>query len=493
MMVKVRFAPSPTGYLHIGGLRTALYNYLFAKKNNGKMILRIEDTDRNRFVEGAVEGLIHSLNWAEIFHDEGAFIEKGKIVQKGEKGPYIQSQRLPIYQEYIQKLLDNGWAYYCFCSKERLDHLREEQKKRGENFKYDGHCRNLTKEQVQKKLDAGEEYVIRLKLPENRMVAFDDMVRGHIEVNTQDLDDQVLIKSDGFPTYHFAVVVDDHLMEITHIIRGEEWLPSTPKHVLLYEAFGWETPNFVHLPNILNQDHKKLSKRQGDVAVEDFKKKGYLPEALVNFIALLGWSPKTDQEILSMKELMDSFDLERVNKSGAVFDMNKLNWMNAHYIREASVERITKLAIPYLLESGYISQKDIDNRYEWIEMMVESVKDKIQYLSQIPEQAKLFFKNEISLETEECKEILKGEQVPILLEAFRKKIKEIKTLDPNSAKKVVKEIQKEQGIKGKNLYMPIRIMLTGQMHGPDIMKIIAVLGKERILERLHYIETHYLI
>lgn len=485
-MVKVRFAPSPTGYLHIGGLRTALYNYLFAKSNKGSMVLRIEDTDQNRLVEGAIEGLIESMNWAEVFHDEGPFIDENEIKQRGESGPYIQSQRLPIYNEYIQRLLDNGWAYHCFCSKERLEEIREEQSAKGQFSKYDGHCRSLTKEQVKERLDAGLEYVIRLKLPENRIVKFQDIVRGHIEVNTEDLDDQVLIKSDGFPTYHFAVIVDDHLMGISHIIRGEEWLPSTPKHVLLYEAFGWETPKFVHLPNILNQNRKKLSKRQGDVAVEDFMSKGYLPEALVNFIALLGWSPGKDQEIFSMEELIELFDLERVNKSGAVFDVNKLNWMNAHYIREASVKRITKLSIPYLLDSGYISQDDVDNRYEWIEMMVESLKDKLSILSEISEKAALFFNDEIIFEDEECEEILKGEQISVLIETFREKVKAIDNLNPVSAKAILKEIQKEKGIKGKSLFMPIRIMLTGQMHGPDLMKIITVLGKDSIIKRLHY-------
>ncbi|WP_306811064.1 glutamate--tRNA ligase [Irregularibacter muris] len=491
-MVRVRFAPSPTGYLHIGGLRTALYNYLFAKKNNGTMVLRIEDTDQNRLVEGAIEGLIQSMNWAEVYHEEGPFIQEGRIIQKGENGPYIQSERLPIYKEYIQKLLDNGWAYYCFCSKERLDKVRDEQKAKGDIARYDGHCRNLSQEEIEAKLKEGQPYVIRLKLPENRLVTFDDIVRGHIEVNTNDLDDQVLIKSDGYPTYHFAVIVDDYLMGITHIIRGEEWLPSTPKHVLLYEAFGWDAPQFVHLPNILNQDRKKLSKRQGDVAVEDFMKKGYLPEALVNFIALLGWSPGNEEEIFSIEELGQLFDLERVNKSGAVFDVSKLNWMNAHYIREASVERITKLSIPYLLETGYIQEEDLEKRYEWIEMMVESIKDKVSYLSQIPEQAALFFKDEISLEDQECHDILQGEQIPKLITVFREKIQKTENLDPTIAKGIFKEIQKEEGIKGKNLFMPVRIMLTGQMHGPDLMKIITVLGEKRIVERLNYVEDQYI-
>ncbi len=491
-MVKVRFAPSPTGYLHIGGLRTALYNYLFAKNNHGKMLLRIEDTDQSRLVEGAIEGLIHSMNWAEIYHDEGPFIEEGQIKQKGDNGPYIQSQRLEIYNQYIKQLLDNGWAYHCFCSKERLDELREEQSRKGQTPKYDGHCRDLTKEKVQEKIEAGMEYVIRLKLPENRLVAFDDIVRGHIVVNTEDLDDQVLIKSDGYPTYHFAVIVDDHLMGITHVIRGEEWLPSTPKHVLLYEAFGWEAPKFVHLPNILNRDRKKLSKRHGDVAVEDFIRKGYLPEALINFIALLGWSPGIDQEIFSMDELIELFDLKRVNKSGAIFDINKLNWMNAHYIRESSVERITRLSIPYLLESGHIKQEDIEYRYGWIEMMVESLKDKVSILSEISEKAALFFNDEVTLEDDECRKILDKDHISALVQILKEKISSVEDLTPEVAKKIFKEIQKEHGIKGKDLFMPVRVMLTGQMHGPDLMKIIAVLGVESILNRLEYVAEKYI-
>lgn len=491
-MVRVRFAPSPTGYLHIGGLRTALYNYIFAKKNKGTMVLRIEDTDQNRLVQGAIEGLIDAMNWAEVYHQEGPFIEDNKILEKGEKGPYIQSQRLDIYKEYIQELLDNDWAYHCFCSKERLDKIREEQKAEGKIAKYDGHCRGLSKAEVKEKLDAGIPYVIRLKLPVDEIVAFDDIVRGYIEVNTNDVDDQVLIKSDGFPTYHFAVIVDDHLMGITHIIRGEEWLPSTPKHVLLYKAFGWEAPKFVHLPNILNENRKKLSKRQGDVAVEDFMKKGYLPEALVNFIALLGWSPGDEREIFSMAELIEAFDLEKVNKSGAVFDLNKLKWMNGHYIRKASVERITELSIPYLLDAKLITQEDVEHNYEWIKMMIESIKDKVSILSEIPEKASLFFDNDIVLEDEGCREILKGDQIETLIETFKEKVQNMNTVDPMIAKKTMKEIQKEKGIKGKNLFMPIRIMLTGQMHGPDLMKIIAVLGKDSILKRLDYVEKTYL-
>ena len=312
-MIRDRFAPSPTGNVHVGSLRTALYNYLFAKKNNGQFLLRLEDTDRTRYEEGAVENLLDALMVTGVVPDEGLFEEDGKIIQKGDCGPYIQSERLDIYKKYIDQLLENGQAYYCFCTKERLDEVREKQKAAGETPRYDGHCRNLPREEVEARVAAGEPCVIRLKLPEDHVVAFDDAVRGRIEINTNDLDDQVLIKTDGFPTYHFAVVVDDHLMGITHVIRGEEWLPSTPKHVYLYECFGWEQPQYVHLSNILNDDHKKLSKRQGDVSVGDFLKKGYLPEALINFLALLGWSPENEQEIFSMDELIEAFDLSRIN------------------------------------------------------------------------------------------------------------------------------------------------------------------------------------
>ena len=332
-MVRSRFAPSPTGDVHVGSLRTALYNYLYAKQNNGVFLLRLEDTDRTRLKENSVNTLLTALYATNIKPDEGLVLTENEVGQTGENGPYIQSERLEIYQDQIQKLLDSGDAYYCFCTKERLDDLRKEQEKNGQTPKYDGHCRELAKEEVQERLDRGDDYVIRLKLPENEVITFKDEVRGDISVNTNDLDDQVLIKTDGFPTYHFAVVVDDHMMNVTDVIRGEEWLPSTPKHIFLYDALGWEKPKFYHLSNILNKNHKKLSKREGDVSVESFLEKGYLPEALVNYLALLGWSPKDNQEILSLDELIEKFDLNSVNTTGAVFDLDKLNWINSQYIK----------------------------------------------------------------------------------------------------------------------------------------------------------------
>ncbi len=487
MSVRVRFAPSPTGYVHIGGLRTALYNYLFAMQQNGTYLLRIEDTDRTRLVEGAVENIIEALDWTGIHHNEGPIIDdEGNLQEKGEFGPYIQSNRLEIYRKYIDQLLESGHAYHCFCTKERLDKLRIDQKAMGKITKYDGLCRGISLEEARKRVAEGEPHVIRLKLPANHDIVFNDLVRGRVSVNTDDMDDQVLMKSDGFPTYHLAVIVDDHLMGITHIIRGEEWVPSTPKHVYTYEAFGWEVPQFVHLPNILNREKKKLSKRQGDVAVGDFKKKGYLPEALVNYIAMVGWAPEDNQEIMSMEELIEKFNLDRVSKSGGVFDVDKLNWVSAHYIREADIDRLTRLCIPYLKEAGLISEKDCEERYDWIRLVVKVSRDNLSYLSQIGDEAGIFFGKEVIVENEEAMELIKMEHVPGLLRVLKEKVKEAEIIDAEFGKTIFKTLKKETGVKGKNLFMPVRIALTGQMHGPEMVEIIEVLGRNTIIERIDY-------
>lgn len=490
--VRLRFAPSPTGYLHIGGLRTALYNYLYAKHNKGKFILRIEDTDQTRFVEGAIENLIDSLHWAGIKYDEGVFVEDGKIVEKGEYGPYIQSKRLDIYKKYVDELIETGHAYYCFCSKERLDAVREEQKIKGLIPKYDGLCRNISLEEARERISKGEEYVVRLKLPPNYDIKFHDLVRGDIVINTNDIDDQVLLKSDGFPTYHLAVVVDDHLMEISHIVRGEEWLPSTPKHVYLYEAFGWEKPIYVHLPTVLNKDRKKLSKRHGDVSVEDFRDKGYLPEALVNYLALVGWSPEDNQEIFTMDELIEKFSFERVSKTGGIFDKDKLNWVNGHYIRNSSVQRITDLAIPYLKEAGLIDDKFAEERYSWLELLVKTVQESLDTVAQIPEKVDFIFKENIDIVEEDALEVLKGEQVPAVLRAIKEELKNVEVLDEEYAKGLMKLVQKATGVKGKNLFMPARVALTGSTHGPEFVNILVLLGKENIIKRIEHVEEKYL-
>ncbi|MCK5742570.1 MAG: glutamate--tRNA ligase, partial [Chlorobi bacterium] len=347
MTVRVRFAPSPTGFLHVGGLRTALYNYLFAKHHKGTCVLRIEDTDRTRFVENATENLIDALKWAGIEFDES-------LVEGGDYGPYVQSERFDLYREHAEILIKNGAAYYAFDTPDELTAMRERRKKEGGAFQYDRDTmRNqmtLGDEECKRLLDAGEAHVIRLKIPHDKSIDFSDMIRGNVSMPGKDVDDQILIKSDGFPTYHLANVVDDHLMKISHVIRGEEWLPSTPKHVLLYDAFGWDRPEFAHLPLLLNQDKSKLSKRTGSVGVEEFRTDGYFKDAFVNFVALLGWNPTADREIYDIEELIELFNIEKVNKAGAVFDRKKLEWMNFEYLKKMDTQELVNLLKPILVD-----------------------------------------------------------------------------------------------------------------------------------------------
>ncbi len=484
MSVRVRFAPSPTGFVHIGSLRTALYNYLFAQKNKGTYLLRVEDTDQTRFVEGAMEGMIEVMEWAGVPHAEGPMLEEGKVVTKGEFGPYIQSQRNDIYKEHVERLLESGNAYYCFCSRERLDAVREAQKAENKTPKYDGLCRGLSYEEAKAKVAAGEPHVVRLRMPENKDISFNDMIRGNVTVNTAEIDDQVLIKTDGFPTYHLAVIVDDHHMGITHVVRGEEWLISTPKHVFAYEAFGWEAPTFVHLPVILNKDKKKLSKRQGDVAVEDFKKKGYLAEALINYVALVGWSPEDNQEIFSMDELIEKFSFERVSKSGGVFDLDKLNWVNNHYIKEADLDRIVDGCMPFVVEAGLMTAEELNDKRDWFAGIVDLMRERFDKMMDVTEHMSLFLEEDVTPENDEAKEMVEMEHVPEMLSVFAAKVDALETLEAASLKAALKEVQKETGNKGKNLFMPTRIAITGQLHGPDLNQMMVILGKETILKRL---------
>ncbi|GAB4339745.1 MAG: glutamate--tRNA ligase [Calditrichia bacterium] len=466
--VRTRFAPSPTGYLHVGGLRTALYNYLFARRNGGVMVLRIEDTDQNRLVKDAKENLIRTLHLMGIDYDEGP--DKG-----GDYGPYVQSERKQIYLEHAQKLLENGHAYYCFCTPERLEKMRAEQEAAKLQPKYDGHCLSLTPEEVQKKLAAGEPHVIRLKMPRQGETRFTDLIRGEVTVQNELVDDQILVKSDGFPTYHLANVVDDHLMGITHVIRGEEWLLSVPKHLQLYKAFGWEAPQMAHLPLLLNPDRSKLSKRQGDVAVEDFLAKGYLPEALNNYIALLGWNPGNDQEFFTLEELMEQFSLERVNKSGAVFDIQKLRWMNGQYIKQLPEEKRHEFLLPFL-EDPRFSAFDEQNK----KLIVDAFYKAIGYGLELKEKAELFIKDSLVIEEPELREMLKQESAKTVLSQFLEKVESLDTLDLNIFLAVMKSIQKETGIKKQELWMPIRVAITGVDHGPELPQVIQIMGKERI-------------
>ncbi len=467
--IRVRFAPSPTGYLHVGSLRTALYNYLYAKKTGGKFLLRIEDTDQNRYVQGAVENLLDTLKAMELEYDEGP--EKN-----GDYGPYFQSERTEIYNKYVQELLDKEKAYKCFCTPEDLEEMRQERKAKGLDTRYDGRCRNLTKIEIENHLANGSKHVIRLKIPQEGEITFYDVVREKVTFPWDMVDDQILIKSDGYPTYHLANIIDDHLMQVSHVIRGEEWLSSVPKHLFLYEAFGWKPPKMCHLPLLLNPDKSKLSKRQGDVAVEDFLKKGYLPEALLNFVALLGWHAPDDQEFYSLAELEKAFSLKRINKSGSVFDIEKLNWMNGQYLRNLDLDVIGKYARKYFVEAGY----HIQNEKHYLEL-VDLARSRIHKLDEVTDFAKPFF-SELEF-AEEDKEVLETESSQTLFRFWVENIQNSSEINEELINELLKRSTQELGIKGKNLYPPLRLALYGNAHGPELPTIIEILEKEKVLKR----------
>ncbi|MDO8549908.1 MAG: glutamate--tRNA ligase [Ignavibacteria bacterium] len=473
-IVRTRFAPSPTGYLHVGGLRTALYNYLFAKRNNGKFILRIEDTDRARYVEGAIENLISTLKWAGLYFDEGPGVE-------GEFAPYLQSERLNIYKEHAEHLIKEKKAYYCFCSQERLNELREKQQKEGLQPKYDKHCLGLSKDEVEKKLADNERHVIRLNVQPGENIIVDDVIRGRVEFNSDVVDDQVLIKSDGYPTYHLANVVDDHLMKITHVIRGEEWLSSTPKHILLYDFFDWEKPVFAHLPLLLNPDRSKLSKRQGDVAVEDYRAKGYLKEALINFVALLGWTAGDDKEFYYLNELKEKFSLERVNKAGAVFNVEKLNWLNAEHLRKKENSEILILLKEELSGSKYKNQNYTD---EYLLKVIEAMKERVIFVKDYLEKSPYFFETPGEYDESVAAKRWKDnspELMKKLVEKFQKLENPVKEDYENTLKETAAELEVENG----DLIHPLRLAVSGIGAGPGVFDIVDILGKEESIKRIN--------
>jgi len=470
---RVRFAPSPTGYLHVGGLRTALYNYLFAKSQNGTFILRIEDTDRNRYVEGAVENLISTLKWAGLTYDEGP--EAG-----GDCGPYLQSERLSIYKEYTGQLVKNKKAYYCFCTPERLSEVRKQQQDAGLQQRYDKHCLHLSEDEIKKNLESGMPYVIRMNIEDNQLIEVNDLIRGKVEFNSSTLDDQVLIKSDGFPTYHLANVVDDHLMRITHVIRGEEWLPSTPKHVLLYDFFGWEKPVFAHLPLLLNPDKSKLSKRQGDVAVEDYRAKGYLKEALINFVALLGWTAGDDVEFYYIDELIKKFTLERVNKSGAVFNLEKLVWLNEEHLKKKPSEELLILLKNELAESKY---KDNSYDNEYLLHVIESMRERISFVKDIIEKSFYYFERPAEYELAAINKRW-NEQTPAQLYKLLENFESLQNPEKHDYESALKKTVEELGIGVGKLIHPVRLAVSGVSGGPGVYDILFILGKEESVFRI---------
>ncbi|OGI21496.1 MAG: glutamate--tRNA ligase [Candidatus Moranbacteria bacterium RIFCSPHIGHO2_01_FULL_55_24] len=488
--IRVRFAPSPTGYLHVGSLRTALYNYLFAKKRGGTYILRIEDTDQKRYVAGSTESLIRSLDSMGVGADEGALLDDGNIGEKGAYGPYQQSKRLALYKEYAEKLVASRKAYRCFCTAERLEEVRKEQAAAKQAPKYDKHCANLSEEDVQALIDSGVGHVIRLNIdPERGEIIFQDLVRGEVKIHAKDVDDQVLMKSDGFPTYHLANVVDDHLMEISHVIRGEEWLPSTPKHVLLYEAFGWELPEFAHLPLLLNPDRSKLSKRQGEVAVEDYMKKGYLKEALLNFVALLGWNPGSGstQEIFSLEELVQAFDLANVHKGGAVFDVQKLDWMNSEYIKKLSLDEL----LARMKEGGWLEKDLIKNAPEnfrsetYLKKVLTVEQERLARLDQVGENNPFFFATELVYDTSLLN--WKDNTKEATGEALQKAAEVLKNLseeDWGEKAKLETVLMEAAGEKRGDFLWPLRVALTGAQKSPSPFDVAWVLGRETSLARI---------
>ena len=469
-MIRVRFAPSPTGYLHIGGLRTALYNYLFARHTGGTFILRIEDTDRTRIVPDAMENLIHTLQKLDITFDEGPIIG-------GNYGPYIQSERLDLYRKEAQKLLDGGFAYRCFCTPETLAQMRAEQQAKGEFVKYDRRCLNLTPAEIEAKLAKGEPYVLRLKMPEKRIFRFNDIIRGEVEMDSAQSDDQVLIKSDGYPTYHLAAVVDDHYMDISYVIRGEEWLSSMPKHLWLYECFGWTPPQWVHLPLILNPDRTKLSKRMNDVAVEDYLERGYLKEAIINFVALLGWHSADNREIFSLEELCQEFTLERVNKSGAIFDLNKLNWMNGWYLRNLPLDTIVERSKPYF-EKEHLAIPDTGK----LTKIVATARERCTLLSDLVEYSKMFLCPQ-PLSTESL-DFLKKEDSRKVLSWFQSHLPSGGDIDAEQLNQLVQQGIKDLGFKGKAFYKPLYLALLHQDHGPELPAIFSILGLKEVHHRI---------
>lgn len=486
-MVKTRFAPSPTGFLHVGGLRTALFSYLLAKSQGGQFLLRVEDTDQGRFVEGSIENMLQSLAWAGISPDEGVILDSdGKVTQKGSNGPYIQSERLDIYHKFANQLLEQGHAYYCFCTKERLDELRKMQELNKKGTGYDGFCRGVTLEEARTRIAAGEVSVVRMKMPREGVTQCHDLIRGTVEFQNALVDDQVLLKSDGFPTYHLALVVDDHHMEITHVIRGEEWLSSTPKHIHLYKLFGWEPPQFAHLPLLVNKEKQKLSKRHGDVAVKDFQEKGYLPEAMVNFVAFLGWNPGDEREIFTLEQLAKEFTLERTSKSAAVFNEEKLMWYNKEYLRSLDLQEITKRSVPFFVQCGLVASVESAN-LEFLAKVVALEKERATTLHDIGCEVGYFFATEITYDSEMLiwkKDTREGSKEKLQL--LSSKLQEISGSNWNKElleKNIMAWIQEKELGTG-NVLWPLRVALSGQKNSPGPFEIAEVLGKEKTLTRV---------
>lgn len=471
--VRTRFAPSPTGYMHIGNLRTALFEYLIAKHEGGDFILRIEDTDQGRLVEGATDIIYDTLKTVGLLHDEGPDVG-------GNYGPYIQSERLPMYKKYAEELVELGGAHYCFCSEEEIERQRQEAESLGISFKYDDPCKHISLEEAKARVAAGEPYVIRQTIKNNGETYFDDEVYGRIEVDTDVLDEQILIKSDGFPTYNFANIIDDHRMEISHVVRGNEYLSSTPKYNLIYQAYGWKIPTYVHVPPVMKDEHHKLSKRNGDASFQDLVAKGYLPQAILNYIALLGWSPETDQEIYSLDELIKAFNISRISKSPAIFDINKLTWMNGVYLRNMSVEEFYELILPYLKDS-ISSDVDLFSVAKILQPRIDTlsqIKESVDFIDELPEYDCAMYIHKKMKTTPQ-----------IALKALKASKEALASLEDWSSEENVHELllslPKQLEMKNGQVLWPVRTAITGKQFTPGgAIEIAHILGKEETLRRI---------
>ncbi|MEK5495629.1 glutamate--tRNA ligase [Bacillus sp. FSL M8-0077] len=479
--VRVRYAPSPTGHLHIGNARTALFNYLFARSQGGKFIIRIEDTDQKRNVEGGEESQLRHLQWLGIDWDES-------IDKDGGYGPYRQSERNDIYKKYYDELLAKDLAYKCYCTAEELEEEREAQIARSEMPRYSGKCSHLSKEEEDKLIAEGREPSIRFRVPIGEIIKFDDMVKGDISFETDGIGDFVIVKKDGTPTYNFAVAVDDHLMEMTHILRGEDHISNTPKQIMVFNAFGWDVPLFGHMTLIVNENRKKLSKRDESIIqfIEQYKNLGYLPEALFNFIALLGWSPVGEEELFTKEQFIDIFDVNRLSKSPALFDMHKLKWVNNQYVKALDLDQVVALTLPHLQKAGKVSEQLTEEENTWVRKLISLYHEQLSYGAEIVELTELFFKEQIEY-NQEAKEVLAEEQVPEVMVSFAGQLERLESFTPDEIKAAIKAVQKETGHKGKKLFMPIRVAVTGQTHGPELPQSIELLGKETVLNRIKQI------
>jgi glutamyl-tRNA synthetase len=475
--VRVRFAPSPTGFPHVGNIRTALFNWLFARHYGGSFIVRIEDTDVTRKTKGAVEAILDGLKWLGLDWDEGP--EVG-----GKYSPYFQSQRLKIYHEMVQRLISQGNAYYCYCSPQRLEQMRAEQVRRKQPPGYDRHCRDLTREERSAKEKERITPVVRFKTPLGGQTKFNDLIRGGVVFENSTLDDFVLLKSDGYPTYHLACVVDDHLMEISHVLRAEEWLSSTPRHLLLYQALGFEPPQFAHLPMILGADRAKLSKRHGAVSITEYQEQGYLPEAMVNFLALLGWSLDDKTELLSRQELIDNFSLERVSQTAAIFNHDKLNWMNGVYIRSLSLEDFTQQAHPFL-DRGLPSAVKRPLSTDYVSRIMPLIQERAKTLAEVTELIHFFFVDELDYNAGLLigKNMSRSSAIKAL-ETAQQRLEQLDVFDAESLEAVLRPLAVELGLKTGQLFGTLRVAVTGQTAAPPLFQTMAVLGKERCLKRI---------